>query len=81
MIDWMKVNYKVLEYCEKNGIYELYKVNGYVITYYSYFGSEGFYKIVRNVKTGKTTRTQLRYKKCPKFLIGKYGVNYNYFCG
>ena len=71
----------VLEFCEKYGIYELYKEKGNVITYYSYFGDEGFYKIIQNVKTGKEIRKHLRYKKCPKFLRGEYGVRYNYFVG
>ena len=51
----------VLLYCEKYGIYELYKEKGNVITYYSYFGNEGMYKVTKNVKTGRllTTKTLL----------------------
>lgn len=71
----------VLIYCEKYGIYELYKEKGNIITYYSYFGSEGIYKVVKNVKTGKEIRKHLRYKNIPKFLITPDGVRYNYFVG
>lgn len=72
----------VLLYCEKYGIYELYKEKGNVITYYSYFGNEGFYRVTVNVKTGKETRKHLRYKKVPKFLLTPEGwVRYNYFTG
>ena len=72
----------IICYCEKHGIYEIYKVVGNIITYYSYFGSEGFYKIIKNIATGKETRKHLRYAKTPKFLITKDGyTKYNYFCG
>ena len=72
----------VIQYCEKYGITEIYKVKGNVITYYSYFGSEGFYKIAKDVVTGKETRKHLKYKKAPKFLLTKEGyTKYNYFCG
>lgn len=72
----------VLRYCEKYGIYELYKEKGNVITYYSYFGNEGFYKVVKNVATGREVRKHLRYKKVPKFLLTKEGwTRYNYFVG
>ena len=73
---------KIIAYCEQHGIYEVYSVKGNVITYYSYFGSEGFYKITKNIITGKGTRAQLRYKHTPKFLISANGgTKYNYFCG
>ena len=72
---------KAVMYCEKYGIYEVYKAEGDVITYYSCFGREGFYKIVRNCATGKEIRKHLRYKKTPKFLTSPSGVRYNYFCG
>lgn len=72
---------EILNYCETVGVYELYKEKGNVITYYSYFGNEGLYKVVRNCKTGKETRTHLKYKKIPKFLITPNGTRYNYFCG
>ena len=72
----------VLRYCEKYGIYELYKEKGNVITYYSYFGNEGFYRITKNVVTGREVRKHLRYKKVPKFLLTKEGwTRYNYFVG
>ena len=71
----------VLLYCEKHGIYWLYKEKGNVITYYSYFGEEGLYKVTINVKTGKEIRKHLRYKKIPKFLVTPKGVRYNYFVG
>lgn len=72
----------ILEYCEKVGIYEIYSHKGNVITYYSYFGGEGFYRITRNCKTGFEARKHLRYKKVPKFLKTKEGWNlYNYFVG
>lgn len=76
-----KNNNPILLYCEKYGIYELYKEKGNVMTYYSYFGREGFYKVTVNVKTGKEIRKHLRYRKVPKFLKGEYGVRYNYFVG
>lgn len=72
---------EVLKYCERHGIYELYKENGSTITYYSYYGDEGYFKVVRNCKTGFEVRQHLRYKNCPKFLKGKFGVRYNYFVG
>ena len=71
----------VLLYCEKYGIYELYKENGNVITYYSYYGREGIFKVTVNIKTGFEIRKHLRYKKIPKFLITPDGVRYNYFVG
>ena len=36
----------IIVYCENHGIYEIYKERGNIITYYSYFGNEGFYKNV-----------------------------------
>lgn len=75
-------NQDVILYCEKHGIYELYGVRGNVITYYSYFGNDGFYKIIKNIKTGKEIRKSLRYKKVPKFLLTSEGyLKYNYFVG
>lgn len=71
----------ILLYCEEHGIYELYKEKGNIITYYSYFGNEGIYKVTKNVKTGIETRKHLRYKNIPKFLITPDGVRYNYFVG
>lgn len=72
----------VSRYCEKYGIYELYKEKENVITYYSYFGGEGFYKVTKNVVTGREVRKHLRYKKVPKFLLTKEGwTRYNYFTG
>ena len=72
---------KALMFCEKYGIYEIYSEKGNIITYYSYFGSEGFYRISINLKTGKETRKNLRYKKVPKFLKSDLGTKYNYFVG
>lgn len=73
---------KILCYCEDHGIYEIYKVRGNVITYYSFFTGEGIYKIVKNIKTGKETRKLTRYKSTPKFLIAENGgLKYNYCCG
>lgn len=73
---------KIICYCEQYGIYEIYKTKGNTITYYSYFGSEGFYKVVVNVKTGRETRKHLRYTKPPKFLLTESGATrYNYFTG
>lgn len=73
---------KILKYCEQHGIYEIYKIVGDIITYYSYYGSEGFYKITHDIATGKEKRKHLKYKKTPKFLITETGsVRYNYFCG
>lgn len=64
-------------YCEKHGIYAVHKQTGNIITYYSYFGSEGFYKVKHNLKTGKGTRKHLNWNRAPKWL----GFNYNYFVG
>lgn len=75
---------KVIQYCEEHGIYELYKVKGDVITYYSYYkdGTEyPFIKVTHNLNTGEEKRERLRYKTTPKFLIGEHGVKYNYYCG
>lgn len=73
---------EALAYCEEHGIYEVYKQRGNVITYYSFFGKEGFLKVTKNIKTGKETREDLRYKEVPKFLISENGgVLYNYFTG
>lgn len=75
-------NQDVILYCEKHGIYELYDIKGNIITYYSYFGTDGFYKIIKNIKTGKEIRKSLRYKKVPKFLLTPEGyLKYNYFAG
>ena len=75
-------NDTVLRYCEKYGIYEVYSVKGNVMTYYSYFGNEGFVKVIKNLKTGKEVRKTLRYKKTPKFLKTPEGyTRYNYFVG
>ena len=71
-----------LAYCEKHGIYEVHSEKGNVITYYSYFGSEGFIRVTQNLKTGKGVRKHLRYKKIPRFLLSKEGyARYNYFTG
>ena len=71
-----------LAYCEKHGIYEVHSEKGNVITYYSYFGSEGFIRVTQNLKTGKEVRKHLRYKKIPRFLLSKEGyTRYNYFTG
>ena len=72
----------ILRYCEDNGIYEVYAIQGNTITYYSYYGADGFYKITKNIKTGKETRQKLRFKKAPKYLKTKDGyTRYNYFTG
>ncbi len=72
----------VLIYCEKNGIYQLHKEKGNVITYYFYYGSEGFLRVTKNVKTGREVRKSLRYKNIPKFLLREDGATlYNYFTG
>ena len=72
---------KAIIYCEDHGIYEVYSEKGNIITYYSYFGREGFYKVTKNLKTGNETRKNLRYKKVPKFLKSELGTKYNYFVG
>lgn len=56
-------------YCENYGIYEVFHERGNVITYYSYYGNEGFYKVTVNVLTGEEKRKHLRYKRVPKFLL------------
>lgn len=68
-------------YCEQHGIYEVYREKGNIITYYSYYGNEGFYRITKNVKTGREVRKHLRYKKVPKFLFQEGNAKYNYFVG
>lgn len=69
-------------YCENHGIYEVYREKGNIITYYSYYGNEGFYKVTVNVLTGEEKRKHLRYKRVPKFLLTKEGwTRYNYFTG
>ncbi len=70
-------NEDALLYCEKIGIYAVHKRVGNIITYYSYFGNEGFYKVTHNVKTGAETRKHMIWRQTPKWL----GNNYNYFCG
>lgn len=60
-----------LLYMERIGIIEIYSETLKTITYYSYFGTEGFYKVHKNIETGKETRKHISRK--PK--------NYNYFCG
>lgn len=78
----VRLSDEALAYCEKYGIYEVYKQRGNVITYYSYYGSEGFLKVTVNLKTGKEIRKSLRYEKIPKFLTTEKGsVLYNYFAG
>ena len=68
-------NDKAIIYCEDHGIYE-FTSRGNILTYYSYFGSEGFYRITHNLKTGHEVRKQLRYawNKPPKFLLTKDGL-------
>lgn len=61
---------KALSRAEHIGVYE-YKVKGNKMVYISYFGSEGFYKVVHNLDTGEETRTHQNTTKLP----------YNYFCG
>lgn len=57
-------------YAEKIGIYH-FEVRGSKIIYISYYGSEGFYKVTRDLLSGKETRKhQASTKK-----------KYNYFCG
>lgn len=48
-----------------------YKVKGNKMVYISYFGSEGFVKVVHNLDTGEEKRTSQNTTKLP----------YNYFCG
>jgi len=61
---------------ERIGVYE-YKVKKNIMSYYSFFGGEGFYKVEHNLDTHMEIRTHLKYKKTPKHLIGKY----NYYTG
>lgn len=76
-------------YCEKIGIYEIYRETLKTITYYSYFGYEGFYKITKNLETGKQKRQHMKWNKAPAFLLVDSEINgkpfqftkYNYFCG
>ena len=78
-----------LLYMEKIDIYEIYSETLKTITYYSYFGYEGFYKITKNIETGRETRKHMKWKKAPKHLLIKTAFNgkpftitkYNYFCG
>ena len=75
---------KAIAYCEDNGIYEIYKEVGNVLTYYSFYSDDlkhPFIKVSVNLKTGKETRKRLRYRKAPKFLKGERGTRYNYCCG
>lgn len=76
-----KTNNPMLLYCEEHGIYQMYKAKGNVITYYSYYGTEGFYKVTVNVVTGREVRKHLRYKNTPDFLKEKDGLKYNYYVG
>ena len=55
---------------EKIGVYA-YQVNGNLMVYESYFGSEGFYHVEYNLDTGEETREHI---KAPK-------GEYNYFTG
>ena len=71
----------IICYCEEHGIYEIYKAVGNTITYYSYFGNEGFYKVIKNIVTGREVRKHLRYTKTPRFLKTANGTRYNYFTG
>ncbi len=75
-------NRKVLSYCEGHGIYEIFSRRGNVITYYSFYNGEGFYKVKVNV-TKPSTMVRKRMKTyrighLPKFLIGEHGTKYNY---
>ncbi len=78
-----------VSYMEKIGIIEIYSETLKTITYYSYFGSEGFYKITKNLESGKETRKHMKWTKTPKHLLvettfmGKpfTATKYNYFCG
>ena len=71
-----------IRHCEKYGIYEIYKQHHNRLIYYSFFGSEGFYRIEKDLMSGEEKRTHLRYKKTPAFLLTKEGyTRYNYFTG
>ena len=78
-----------LLYMEKIGICEIYSETLKTITYYSYFGSEGFYKITKNLESGKETRNHMKWTKAPKHLLVETtfmgepftATKYNYFCG
>lgn len=61
-----------IQRAEKIGVinYEVNEKKG-TMSYISYFGKEGFYKVVRNLLTGEETRTPQKSTKKP----------YNYFCG
>lgn len=74
----------ITRYCEEHGIYEVYKIKGNTIVYYSWYGDDPYHpfiKVTHNLNTGKETRERLRYRNVPKFLIGERGVRYNYYCG
>lgn len=80
----MRLSNNAIMFCEKEGVYEIYKEKGNIITYYSFYSDDlkhPFIKIVYNLKTGKEIRKRLRYKNAPKFLKGEYGTRYNYCCG
>ena len=78
-----------LLYMERIGIIEIYSETLKTITYYSYFGDEGFRKVHKNIETGKETRKRMKWEKAPKHLLvettflGKpfTATKYNYFCG
>ena len=66
---------------EKYGIYEIYSETLKTITYYSFFGGDGWVKVHVNLETGKQTRKLMNWKTCPKHLKSENGMRYNYFCG
>ena len=71
-----------LRYRERCGIYQTYSETLKTMTWYSYFGSEGFYKVHKNIETGKETRKHMKWIKCPKHLRTSDGWDlYMYFEG
>jgi hypothetical protein len=74
---------RILDYCEKYGIYEIYRQNFKLktFTYYSLY-HEGMYKIIKNIETGHEQRLKLKVKKIPEYLITPEGyTRYNYMTG
>ena len=80
---------KALRRADKYGIYS-YEVKGRYMQYISYFGSEGFIRVVHDLETEEETRTHLAYV----WYRGGYGMvgrkpntkwfrehRYNYFTG
>lgn len=79
---WTRMTDEQIIWCEKVGVYEVYKQTEKTITYYSFYYGEGFYKVVKDFESGAEHRTLLKAQRTPKHLLSPEGHPlYNYCTG